>query len=252
MNQSIYSKTLQLVEHSLESCINTFPVELKMEILSYLHIGIIVSLFEQKKRVILYCMKMERLDRNKPFTKVFAEYSSKQLIDIIMMTETINKQYIMAHLVDYKKREAKTKAKTQEKIAQQNQIAATLQIGNYFMSVKNINYLIVGKTKGTFKCIHLGTEIMETSYNQQPIKVIRYQLPVITVAVKFTSICIPSISRIINSWLEKVAELNQSEYIKVEKRGFFLEHEIETVGIFKKEDITGLACFSKKKSLTSR
>ena len=88
-----YSKTLQLVNPSIESCINTFPVELKREILSYLHIGIIVSLFEQKKRVVLYCMKMERMDRNKSFTSVFQDCSVKELIDIIMITETINKKY---------------------------------------------------------------------------------------------------------------------------------------------------------------
>ena len=96
-----YSKTLQLVNPSIESCINTFPVELKREILSYLHIGIIVSLFEQKKRVVLYCMKMERMDRNKSFTSVFQDCSVKELIDIIMITETINKKYIMRHFIDF-------------------------------------------------------------------------------------------------------------------------------------------------------
>jgi len=228
-----YSKTLQLVNPSIESCINTFPVELKREILSYLHIGIIVSLFEQKKRVVLYCMKMERMDRNKSFTSVFQECSVKELIDIIMITESINKKYIMRHFIDFKRQELIIKAKKQAKIVQQHYIAESLQIGDYFMSNKNINYLIVGKTKGAFKCISLGTEI-ETPYNQLP--TITYHSPIKVITIKFTSICIhhPT-SQIINNWLEKITTINECMYIKIDE--FISSIGIESRGVFKKEEV---------------
>ena len=76
--------TIVYEELPLTTCINFLPVELKREILSYLHMGIILSLYEQSKSTILYCIKMERMDRRLGCPPVFAEYSARELITIIL------------------------------------------------------------------------------------------------------------------------------------------------------------------------
>ena len=244
MASNSFAKTLQHI--------NLFPAELKMEILSYLHIGIIVSLFEQPKSVILYCIKLERMDRNKSFSKMFQEFTVKELIDLIMLTDSINKTYIMRHFIDYKRRDF-IKQKQQKIILQQQWIQFNnLHAGDYFMSTRNANYIIVSKSKITLKCIELGTDITEFSSatsatnatnatsssptSSSPIKSITYKTITKMSRIKYTSICIQKPTKsIINIWLRQIEELNQSSFIHLNElitptskipRGIYHKNEI--------------------------
>jgi len=210
------SSQSQLVyeDKSLTDCINMFPVELKREILSYLPMGIILTLYEQPKKVILYCLKQERMDRGKGFSSIFQEYSGPALIELILRTDEINKKYIMRHFIDLKKREMKKKKHDELKLIKQIEIASQLGPGDYFMSDKNINYIIVKKTKCTLQCISLGTEI---NYMTNPVTIkISNRMSIL----KFASICIPVLPEkcIINRWLQKVVELNQAPIVRVNMR----------------------------------
>ena len=129
-------------ELPLTTCINFLPTELKREILSYLHMGIILSLYEQSKSTILYCIKMERMDRRLSCPSVFTEYTARELIQLILFTETINKKYIMRHLIDYKKRETKTQKRKQDEEIEQCRLSLLLDSGDYFLNkLIHIHYL---------------------------------------------------------------------------------------------------------------
>jgi hypothetical protein len=224
-----------------------------MEILSYLHIGIIVSLFEQPKSVILYCIKLERMDRNKSFSKIFQEFSVKELIDLIMLTDSINKTYIMRHFIDYKRRDF-IKQKQQKIILQQQWIQFNnLHAGDYFMSTRNANYIIVSKSKITLKCIELSTDITEFSSatsnsatsnsatSNSAIKSITYKTITKFSRIKYTSICIQKPTKsIINIWLRQIAELNQSSFIHLNE--LITPTSKIPRGIYHKDEILHIIC----------
>ena len=205
-------------ELPLTTCINFLPVELKREILSYLHMGIILSLYEQSKSTILYCIKMERMDRNLPYQSIFTEYSARELITIILFTQQINKKYIMRHLIDLKKREITRENKKQREIIEQQRLSLLLDTGDYFLNKTDYhNYLIIRKTKRGFKSI----------------KIILFQNKIIVspnpriFAIKFTSICTQiSLPVNLSSWLQKIDDLNNSVTINI--------NDLEPV---KKEDV---------------
>lgn len=210
--------TIIYEELPLTTCINFLPTELKREILSYLHMGIILSLYEQSKSTILYCIKMERMDRRLSCPSVFAEYTAHELIHLILFTETINKKYIMRHLIDYKKRETKTQKRKQDEEIEQHRLSLLLDSGDYFLNKLTFhNYLIIRKTKCGFKAIKI---IIRQN------KIIIPQNPRIF-AIKFTSIY-TQISIPVNllNWLQKIDNLNNSETINI--------NDLEPV---KKEDV---------------
>ena len=194
-------------ELPLTTCINFLPSELKMEILSYLHMGIILSLYEQPIQTILYCIKMERMDKNLGFPSIFTEYNARELITIILFTDKINKKYIMRHFIDLKKREIKTLKKKQEEHNEQQILFNVLDSSDYFMSKTNCcNYLIVRKTKSGFKAIKI-----KYNYN----KIFIPENPKI-VNIKFTSICTKiSIPANLMIWLQRIDTLNNSLIIYI-------------------------------------
>ena len=194
-------------EKPLTECINFLPVELKREILSYLHMGIILSLYEQSKSTILYCIKMERMDRRLSCPSVFTEYTARELIQLILFTETINKKYIMRHLIDYKKRETKTQKRKQDEEIEQHRLSLLLDSGDYFLNKLTFhNYLIIRKTKCGFKTIKI---IIRQN------KIIIPPNPRIF-AIKFTSICTKiTIPERLMDWLQRIDNLNTSPTINI-------------------------------------
>ena len=205
-------------ELPLTTCINFLPTELKREILSYLHMGIILSLYEQSKSTILYCIKMERMDRRLSCPSVFTEYTARELIHLILFTETINKKYIMRHLIDYKKRETKTQKRKQDEEIEQHRLSLLLDSGDYFLNKLTFhNYLIIRKTKCGFKTIKI---IIRQN------KIIIPPNPRIF-AIKFTSICTKiTIPERLMGWLQRIDNLNNSPTINI--------NDLEPV---KKEDV---------------
>ena len=194
-------------EKPLTECINFLPVELKREILSYLHMGIILSLYEQSKSTILYCIKMERMDRRLGCPSVFTEYSARELIHLILFTESINKKYIMRHLIDYKKRETKTQKLKHDEEIEQSRLSLLLDSGDYFLNKLTFhNYLIIRKTKCGFKAIKF---ILRQN------KIIIPPNPKIF-AIKFTSICTKiTIPERLMDWLQRIDKLNTSPTINI-------------------------------------
>ena len=194
-------------ELPLTTCINFLPVELKREILSYLHMGIILSLYEQSKSTILYCIKMERMDRRLGCPPVFAEYTSRELIHLILFTESINKKYIMRHLIDYKKRETQTQKRKQDEEIEQHRLSLLLDSGDNFLNKLTYhNYLIIRKTKCGFKAIKI---IIRQN------KIVIRENPQIY-AIKFTSICTKiTIPVNLSSWLQRIDNLNKSPTINI-------------------------------------
>ena len=196
-------------ELPLTTCINFLAVELKREILSYLHMGIILSLYEQDKSTILYCIRMERQDRNlsNSSISVFYEYSAKELIHIILFSEKINKKYIMRHLIDLKKREIQRKRKQEKEDNEQKRLALLLTVGDYFLNKQNYRgYLITKKTKCGFKAIKIGSM---HSIN----KITVLQNPTIYF-IKFINICTNAIdSEYVNKWLHQLDIVNNSPII---------------------------------------
>jgi hypothetical protein len=180
--------------------------------------GIILSLYEQSKSTILYCIKMERMDRNLPYQSIFTEYTARELITIILFTESINKKYIMRHLIDYKKRETKTQKRKQDEEIEQHHLSLLLDSGDYFLNKTDYhNYLIIRKTKRGFKAIKI------TLFQN---KIIVSQNPRIF-AIKFTSICTKiTIPVNLSCWLQKIDNLNNSPTINI--------NDLEPV---KKEDV---------------
>ena len=205
-------------EKPLTECINFLPVELKREILSYLHMGIILSLYEQSKSTILYCIKMERMDRRLSCPSVFTEYTARELIHLILFTETINKKYIMRHLIDYKKRETQHKNLKHDEEIEQSRLSLLLDTGDYFLNKLTYhNYLIIRKTKCGFKAIKF---ILRQN------KIIIPPNPKIF-AIKFTSICTKiTIPERLMGWLQRIDNLNNSPTINI--------NDLEPV---KKEDV---------------
>jgi hypothetical protein len=205
-------------EIPLTTCINFLPTELKREILSYLHMGIILSLYEQSKSTILYCIKMERMDRRLSCPSVFTEYTARELIHLILFTESINKKYIMRHLIDYKKRETKTQKRKQEEEIEQCRLSLLLDSGDYFLNKLTFhNYLIIRKTKCGFKTIKI---IIRQN------KIIIPPNPRIF-TIKFTSICTKiTIPERLMGWLQRIDNLNNSIIINI--------NDLEPV---KKEDV---------------
>ncbi len=194
-------------EKLLTECINFLPVELKREILSYLHMGIILSLYEQPKSTILYCIKMERMDRRLGCPSVFTEYSARELIHLILFTESINKKFIMRHLIDYKKRETQTQKRKHDEKVEQSRLSLLLDTGDYFLNKLTYhNYLIIRKTKCGFKAI----KIMIRQH-----KIIIPPNPRIF-AIKFTSICTKiTIPEKLMGWLQRIDILNTSVIINI-------------------------------------
>jgi len=194
-------------EKPLTECINFLPVELKREILSYLHMGIILSLYEQSKSTILYCIKMERMDRRLGCPPVFWEYSARELIHLILFTESINKKYIMRHLIDYKKRETQTQKRKHDEEKEQQRLSLLLDTGDYFLNKLTYhNYLIVRKTKCGFKAIKI---IIRQN------KIIIPPNPQIF-TIKFTSICTKiTIPENLMGWLQRIDILNTSVIINI-------------------------------------
>ena len=194
-------------ELPLITCINFLPSELKIEIFSYLHMGIMLSLYEQPKSIILYCIKMERQDRNLNCPSIFWEYSARELITIILFTQAINKKYIMRHFIDYKKREMKKQRQREDEIVEQQRLFQLLDTGDYFLNKMNYhNYLIVRKTKGGFKVIKI-------SLHQD--KIIIPQNPKINI-IKITSICTRIIIPVyLMGLLQKTDILNNSPTITI-------------------------------------
>ena len=211
------SKTIY-TDLPLTTCINFLPTELKREILTYLHMGIILSLYEQPKQTILYCLKMERKDRNLNCSPVFWEYSSRELIQIILLTESINKKYIMRHLIDFKKREIKTQKRKQDEEIEQQRLSLLLDSGDYFLNKLTYhNYLIIRKTKCGFKTIKI---IIRQN------KIVIPPNPRIF-TIKFTSICTKiTIPERLMGWLQRIDNLNNSVIINI--------NDLEPV---KKEDV---------------
>ena len=205
-------------ELPLTTCINFLPTELKREILSYLHMGIILSLYEQSKSTILYCIKMERMDRRLSCPSVFTEYTARELIQLILFTETINKKYIMRHLIDYKKRETKTQKRKQDEEIEQHRLSLLLDSGDYFLNKLTYhNYLIVRKTKCGFKAIKI--RIRQNKIIVPPIPRL--------FSIKFTSICTKiTIPENLMCWLQRIDILNTSPTINI--------NDLEPV---KKEDV---------------
>ena len=192
----------------LTTCINFLPVELKMEILSYLHMGIILSLYEQPKDIILYCIKMERMDRRLGFPSVlFSEYSEKELIKIILFTDTINKKYIMRHFINFKKREIVKQKRKQIELEQQQVQFQLLESNDYFLNKTNYrNYLIIRKTNCGFRAIKI------TLYQNKVLVPLNPKI----VSVKMTSICTRiSLPNNFNSFLDKLDILNKSNDITI-------------------------------------
>ena len=211
-------------ELPLTTCINFLPTELKREILSYLHMGIILSLYEQSKSTILYCIKMERMDRRLSCPSVFTEYTARELIQLILFTETINKKYIMRHLIDYKKRETKTQKRKQDEEIEQCRLSLLLDSGDYFLNKLTFhNYLIIRKTKCGFKTIKI---IIRQN------KIIIPPNPRIF-AIKFTSICTKiTIPERLMGWLQRIDNLNNSPTINI--------NDLEPV---KKENVVDFVLF---------
>jgi hypothetical protein len=196
-------------EKLLTECINFLPVELKREILSYLHMGIILSLYEQPKTTIMYCMRMERQDRNLTNTSIsfFAEYSARELIHLILFTESINKKFIMRHLIDYKKRETQTQKRKHDEKVEQSRLSLLLDTGDYFLNKLTYhNYLIVRKTKCGFKAIKIIIRQHKIIIPPNP-KIF---------AIKFTSICTKiTIPERLMGWLQRIDILNTSPIINI-------------------------------------
>ena len=211
-------------ELPLTTCINFLPVELKREILSYLHMGIILSLYEQSKSTILYCIKMERMDRRLGCPPVFAEYSARELIHLILFTESINKKYIMRHLIDYKKRETQTQKRKHDEEIEQHRLSLLLDSGDYFLNKLTYhNYLIIRKTKCGFKAIKI---IIRQN------KIIVPPIPRLF-SIKFTSICTKiTIPENLMGWLQRIDNLNNSVTINI--------NDLEPV---KKENVVDFVLF---------
>ena len=92
---SQFAGTVCVQAKDLKECLRILPKELSIEIFSYLNMGIILTLYDQFKPIILDCLKKERYQQKKPFSSFFYDLSKKELIRMILETESINKKMIM-------------------------------------------------------------------------------------------------------------------------------------------------------------
>ena len=150
---------------------------------------------------------MERMDRRLGCPPVFAEYSARELIHLILFTESINKKYIMRHLIDYKKRETQTQKRKHDEEIEQHRLSLLLDSGDYFLNKLTYhNYLIIRKTKCGFKAIKI---IIRQN------KIIVPPIPRLF-SIKFTSICTKiTIPENLMCWLQRIDNLNNSVTINI-------------------------------------
>ncbi len=226
--------TSKFFGQTLEGCINTFPVELKMLIYSYLHMGIILSLYDEKKSTILDCIKMERFDRNHSFSSIFRDFTIPVLIDLILKTESINKKYIMRHYHNFKEKQKRKIRMDQEIILKKEEKFATLIAGDIFMHTNNQSYIIIKKNKKTLDCIKISVNNDDIFYNGYP----TIFIPLIKKRqlIKICSISIIQYGKargIINIWLSKTEIVNNSELLEIKIQN--LNGDSPSVGVIKKE-----------------
>lgn len=148
------------IDLSIDECFQLLPTELIVEIFKYLNMGIILSLFEEKKKVILYCIQLERFDRGKGFClpSILHDYENKELIDLIITSKSINQKYIMRHFIDYKRREKQEIERKRIETERKETEFQQLKPGDFIVFQKKSKYdicIIISKTKKMFKCIEI-------------------------------------------------------------------------------------------------
>ena len=200
------------VDLSIDECFKLLPSVLIVEIFKYLNMGIILSLYEEQKKVILYCMKMERMDRRKGFSSIFQEFGNKELIDLIINSNSINQKYIMRHYIDYKKREKEAIEKKRIEKEKKQMEFQQLNPGDFIVlnTKKSYNtYIIINKTNKMFKCI----EINNNPFTNNTIQI--YTKTKI-INGKYTSLGIETWGKhYLNNWIKQKNILNSTTHITI-------------------------------------
>lgn len=224
-------------EKSLEECINTFPVELKLLIYSYLNMGIILSLYDEKKSTILHCIKKERRDRTLPcsllVSYIFGTYTVPLLIDLILNTESINKKNIMRHYNNFKEKQKRKIIMDEELNFKKKERFEFLIAGDIFMHTNNKTYIILKKNKKSLDCIKIDVD--EICYNGYP--TIFIPLTKERQLIKICSINIIQFDKsrgIVNIWLEKNEIVNNSENIEIKIKN--KNGDSPSIGVIKKQN----------------
>jgi hypothetical protein len=159
---SQFAGTVCVQAKDLKECLRILPKELSIEIFSYLNMGIILTLYDQFKPIILDCLKKERAQQKKPFSSFFYDLSKKELINMILETESINKKMIMKAYFQHRQKLIETQQLKKIEAEMQRVLFETLQVENVLQTTDkctylNTNtYLIIKRCKKSFRAINVS------------------------------------------------------------------------------------------------
>ena len=166
---SQFAGTVCVQAKDLKECLRILPKELSIEIFSYLNMGIILTLYDQFKPIILVCLKKERAQQKKPFSSFFYDLSKKELINMILETESINKKMIMKAYRQHRQKLIETQQLKKIEAEMQRVLFTTLEVGNVVMSSEKSTYcnkyLIIKRCKKSFRAIHVSIRLPEDEYD---------------------------------------------------------------------------------------
>jgi len=160
---SQFAGTVCVQAKDLKDYLKILPKELTIEIFSYLNMGIILTLYDQFKPIILKCLKRERYQQRKPFASFFNDLSKQELIRLILETESINKMMIMNAYGCHRRELIKKQNLQKIKEEMQKVLLGTLKVGDVVMTsgtwTLTSTYLIIKKCKksvrGIFAYVYL-------------------------------------------------------------------------------------------------
>jgi hypothetical protein len=166
---SQFAGTVCVQAKDLKECLRILPKDLSIEIFSYLNMGIILTLYDQFKPIILDCLKKERCQQQKPFSSFFYDLSKKELIRMILETESINKSMIMKAYGKHRRELIKTQQLKKIEAEMQQVLFTTLEVGNVFLTTEKSRYcnkyLIIKRCKKSFRAIHVSIRLPEDEYD---------------------------------------------------------------------------------------
>jgi len=159
-------------------------------------------------------MKMERMDKHKSFSAIFNEFSNKELIDLIINTESINKKYILRHFIDFKKREKKVLQKKEALRLKKWEEFEQLKPGDFILHDSKYTYntcIIISKRAKTFTCREIGNITYNTIriFSTPEYGHLRYG--------KYTTLCVLKEGmKTLNSWVQQKNLLNSATELHVD------------------------------------